>query len=549
MYVAKLTVNEKVNFFMSIRFIAIFFFCIGLGFYPYTLLSQTFQKIYHHPGWEWSGYISKCRDGKFIGCGVNAPTSDVVNEKINLFKLDANYNLEWSKLYTADSNNFARSVMETGDGGYIITGGSKTQSFGDHDFFLLKTDSIGETEWMKIYGSNQDETGDPILSTLDGGYLMAGRKRVDSIGIFFYIIKSDANGDTLWTNCMGEGSDDMNGILEVGSGYLFTGFSGTINPGFQSGILLKLGFNGDTLWSKNYRLDSDIPIPVNTINGFNDVKKTSDNGFILTGNYGSFGTSEVVLMKTDTNGNPLWVKKYDSPGPDAGITVEETEDGGIILQGFNYVNNKRSVFLIKTNKNGDLLWSKTYGGSYYMNARSLVKTPDKGFLIAVEYWPDNNSTEEYFFIKADSLGNAGSCEVNPGEFIMSVPSINFKSGGPKIRSDSIFIKDITAFTMAVPMIYNDSSVCANVGIPEIQLKNSEFDLYPNPASKEIFLKGNLPLPVDISFFDVTGRKIFSEKLKSIEQAIPVSELSNGIYIYEIRSNSGIFRGRLEVDKN
>jgi len=166
--------------------------------------------------------------------------------------------------------------------------------------------------FQKTYGGGLNDLGWAVEQTNDGGYIVAGSAESFGAGAAdFYLIKTDANGDTLWTRTYGGGGDDFGRAVE----------------------------------------------------------QTTDGGYIVAGYTTSFGAGveDVYLIKTDTNGDTLWTKTYGGAGDDRGWAVEQTTDGGYIVAGgtLSFGAGGNDVYLIKTDANGDTLWTRTYGGSSF----------------------------------------------------------------------------------------------------------------------------------------------------------------------------------------
>jgi hypothetical protein len=91
-----------------------------------------------------------------------------------ILKLDTVGDTIWTRNYGGSERDYGRSVQQTNDGGYIIAGDTKSFGAGDYDIYLIKTDGNGDSIWTKTYGGLNNDCGYSIQQTSDGGYIVAG---------------------------------------------------------------------------------------------------------------------------------------------------------------------------------------------------------------------------------------------------------------------------------------------------------------------------------------------------------------------------------------
>lgn len=286
-----------------------------------------------------------------------------------LIKTDADGDTLWTKSLIGNGH----SIQQTSDGGYIITGDLNS------DVLLVKTDANGDTLWTKIFNGHGhippiNDWGNSIDATSDGGYVIAGRTRSAS---FFdgsiWLIKTNANGDSLWSKSFGDG--DGSSVKQTSDGgYIIAGY--TLSSGADV-RLIKTDNNGDTLWTKTFGGDS--------LDYGNSVQRTTDGGYVATGFTASFGSggSDVWLIKTDDNGDTMWTKTFGGSLGENGNSVQQTFDGGYIITGYtrSFGAGNSDVWIIKTNANGDTMWTKTIGDSLSDGGVSVQQTYDSGYII------------------------------------------------------------------------------------------------------------------------------------------------------------------------
>ncbi|MBK7377902.1 MAG: hypothetical protein IPJ03_02680 [Ignavibacteriales bacterium] len=143
-----------------------------------------------------------------------------------LFKSVFAQEILWKKnfgLNTAD--DFGRSVIETSDGGIAIVGYTGSFGAGGNDLWLIKTNAGGDTLWTKTYGGTNEDFGYSIKQTNDGGFIIGGATYSYGVGgADFYLIRTDSPGDTLWTKTFGGVNDDFClGLDIIDNGYILAG--------------------------------------------------------------------------------------------------------------------------------------------------------------------------------------------------------------------------------------------------------------------------------------------------------------------------------------
>jgi hypothetical protein len=132
--------------------------------------------------------VQQTSDGGYIVAGY-------AGGDILLIKTDANGNVQWAKTYGGTHDGWALSVQQTSDGGYILAGYTGSFTAG-YDIFLIKTDANGNIQWAKTYGGTGADYAYSVQQTSDGGYIVAGgTSSFGAGGDNFFLIKTDANGN------------------------------------------------------------------------------------------------------------------------------------------------------------------------------------------------------------------------------------------------------------------------------------------------------------------------------------------------------------------
>lgn len=311
----------------------------------------------------------------------------------------------WTRTYGGAEGDNGYSVQQTSDGGYIIVGETSSFGGGAIDVYLVKTDGNGDTLWTRAIGDTGYDMGYSVEQTSDGGYIVAGVTTSFGAGRRdIYLVKTGANGDTSWTKTCGDRNDDSGSLVRqtMNGEYLLVGTTYSFGNGAADVYFLRIDVNGDTVWTKTYGgTDSEA--------GW-WFQKTSDGGYVIVGQTMSFGSGDkdVYLVKTDENGEALWTRAYGGPGDDRGYWVGQTPDEGYLVAGWttSFGAGGLDIYVIKTDANGDTLWTKTHGGSSDDVGKSLVLTPDGGYLIAGYTSSFGQGGFDVYLFRADANGDS-----------------------------------------------------------------------------------------------------------------------------------------------
>ncbi len=178
------------------------------------LWDVTFGGYYEDRGYD----IVECSDGGFAVLGYTY-SSSTRSYDLWLIRTDASGNLLWSKTYGSDRFETSRGLVECAGGGFAITGTKYTAS-SSGDIWLLRTDATGNLLWDEFYGGSDWENSDDLIECSDGGFAITGETRsYGSGGLDLWVIRTNNLGECLWTKSYGGVSSDYSGgIVEVGAG-------------------------------------------------------------------------------------------------------------------------------------------------------------------------------------------------------------------------------------------------------------------------------------------------------------------------------------------
>lgn len=338
--------------------------------------------------------VKKTSDGGFVILGFTQSMDGDVTTKNNesydvwVLKYNQDIQLEWSKTFGGTNDERGNDIIQTQDGGYAIIGhtysidGDVSNNNGQEDFWVLKLDNQGQLQWEKTFGYSGIDTGLSILQTNDSGYFITG------------ILDVTASG--------GEGNSRNSQTLHAGGDYW----------------ALKLNSSGEVQWSKYYGgLFTDSAF---------DAIQTNDNNFIIVGSSDSDdtdisnnkGSYDFWIVKISNTGTLLWEKSFGSTEIDEARAIIASQDGNYFILGdtrgqdTDVTSNfgAADVWMIKISPEGEILSEKTYGGEDFDVGRAIAKTNDNGFVIcgssrsASGNLTSNNGQNDAWIFKVDQSG-------------------------------------------------------------------------------------------------------------------------------------------------
>jgi hypothetical protein len=425
--------------------------------------------------------------------------------------------VKFAKTYGGTGYDYAYSVQQTSDGGYIVAGYMGSFS---GVASLIKVDANGNIIWAKgiAYGMPKS-----VQQTSDGGYIVAGYTGADA-----FLIKTDANGNLQWAGYIGTtGSDNAYSVQQTSDGgYIVTGFLG-LSPAYPV-FLVKTYANGNLQWYRIYRLTGSV--------GFaTSVQQTSDGGYIVAGNINN-ATWDFFLIKTDALGYLQWAKIYNSGGEDWAYSVKQTSDGGYIVAS----SAGGDAFLIKTDASGNVQWAKTYGGTGYDQASSVQQTSDGGYIVAGYTNSFGAGYDDIFLIKTDANGNIGSCGI-------------VKDTSPIVNNASFYVNSSYISSLSLT-IYGLSSTAVTSLIPTVTAPCPLSDDNELGISESCQIASGLITPYkggikvsESGEFEVKVYNVSGIMVKSVKGKNEIKfELSRGVYFVEVVSGGKVIREKVVI---
>jgi hypothetical protein len=364
---------------------------------------KTIENHWGKKGFDGAFCIAASNDGGYIISGLTKSQGDPVGDII-VIKTGAHGDTLWTMKYGGPKLEGGNSAMQTSDGGYMISG--HTEDFGakDCDAFLMKLDKNGNHEWFKVYGGDSDDISECVVELPGEGYVFSGITASYGNGptsgnCHMYFVKTDTKGNTIWERHYGGAGVEYSYSIAktAGGGFLATGFSTSWGKGEDDGWLLKLNETGDTIWTRLYKSGGGIR--------FFQILPTLDGGFMMSGyTYPEKGDkSHGLIVKLDKDGKELWQKTYGGSTEDVALNgVAQLPNGSFIFTGISRKTDpKGNVYILNTDADGNKISDEVYGGSNsYANAIAVQGNNSYMTVGSTAKWGD--ATGDLYYMEMDN---------------------------------------------------------------------------------------------------------------------------------------------------
>ncbi|HFA51125.1 MAG TPA: T9SS type A sorting domain-containing protein [Bacteroidetes bacterium] len=264
--------------------------------------------------------------------------------------------IAFARTYGGTDYDDARGVVATQDGCFVFTGLNKSGEDPEGDMYLTKINAAGAVLWERFYGQREEDGGNFLLSTADGGFLISGHI-VQGIGdeCDGYLVRTDADGNELWHLFVGSALDEIcHGAVE-----------------------------------------------------------TEDGSFFLTGRIEEAPHShqfDVMLCKVSANGQLVFLKRMAGTESEYGFKINEAADGNLLIAGYTYeAASGEDFYVLKCDREGNLLWENRFGTNQHDRAYGLMPLPQGGCLL-VGGTASKPYKEEYETMCFAKIGEEGILE-------------------------------------------------------------------------------------------------------------------------------------------
>lgn len=475
--------------------------------------------------------------------------------------------IAWEKSYGGSKFDLPSSIFQTADNGYVIAGsstsddGDLTMNYGSQDYWIVKISSNGLLEWQKSLGGSRGDTAECIIQTSDGGYIVSGFTSSSNGDVTFnhgasdvWVVKLDIDGNIKWENSYG-GTSSENGkniIQTLDGGYIIAASSSSNdgdvskNNGGADYWIIKISNTGLIEWEKNYGgLGNDTPYRILQLadSSYIVAGTTTSNDGDVSFNHGGY---DYWIVKLSPNGTMEWEKTFGGSSEDILKSIDFTQDGGFILAGnsksldgdvsINY--GARDFWIVKISESGNLQWEKSYGGTSEELLSNIEQTPNgdyiiSGFTGSIDgHVSNNHGGFDYWIVRTNSSGSIiwTKCYGGSNSDMLVDSTLTFDNSIALCgRSESI-----------------DGDVSENKGGADywiVKLESNildiyEFDkhsiVYPNPVSETLKINSKVPVK-RIIVYNSLGQQVFLKAVNNSNFEINLSSLPEGTYFAKIIS--------------
>lgn len=321
---------------------------------------------------------------------------------------------EWVKSYNGPANgsDVARALAVDGDGNVYVTGYSCGSESGC-DYTTTKYDTNGNQLWVRTYigpgssGENNDVAIDIALDNAGNAYVTGASSSSDSWASDYVTIKYDSNGNELWVmrhNNYWNTNDSAAAIAVDGNGNVYvTGTRVGTGMAYTDYVTIKYDTNGIKRWERIYNgpvWGSDYPA---------DIAVDSGGNVYVTGRSQGFTSYwEYATVKYDTNGNQLWVRRYNGSYRNGAQAIALDSSGNVYVTGYSRDDYRNKDYVtLKYDTNGTQLWEKRYNSpEWKSDYASAIAVDNNGNVFVTGYSNATySSSAEYGTIKYDTNGN------------------------------------------------------------------------------------------------------------------------------------------------
>ena len=452
--------------------------------------------------------------------------------------------ITFTRTYSKGYYHDARSIVATRDGGFVFTGLLKSDADADGTMYLTKVNAAGAELWTRYYLRPEEDGGNHVLATRDGGFLITGHTAL-SYGVLCdgFVVKTDANGNEQWRSFVGGVYDDVcDAAVELPDGSFLVAGRGeeSTSSGFHM-LLARLNPLGVVQYQRF--------IPTRTPSVAYAMCWAADGNLFLAGySYSlSGGRDQMLLVKCTPAGEMLWSREWGSELHQRANAVVPMPDGGCFVAGGanDEAGTYRQMLAGRFSASGELVASGQVmagNGLGYLYAASVA--PDGGLAVAGSWRRDETSPGVPFYAVLNGELAVQHWQTVPlptdcrTRCIAAMPAGGFLLAGNEFLGNEkadIFLAALPGDAAALSA--RDVSDPGNL-------------LFPNPFHDFTYIKTGAPgqsKHLELSTPD--GRTLRRLNFDADEYILQRDDLPAGMYLLTVRAASGalLYSGKLSVE--
>jgi PKD repeat protein/ribosomal protein L40E len=298
--------------------------------------NKLWDKTYGGTGSDYAYSLIQTSDGGYAMAGATLPIAGTSN--LWLVKTNSGGGQEILAEFGGSAADVGYSLVQTSDGGYALAGYTYSYGSGGADMYLVKTSAAGGLQWYNVFGDTGNDYARSIVQTSDGGYAMAGNTAsYGAGGDDLYLITTTTSG--LWQQARwlgGSYNDNAYSLIQTSDGgYATAGYTSSYGAGAYDMWLVK--------WDEDAYLEWNVTYGGGNIENARSLVQTSDGGYAMAGNTASYGAggTDFWLVKVPADEPPSTVDDYNDvwSTTDFTITLTATDDFTDVLYSFYKIND------------------------------------------------------------------------------------------------------------------------------------------------------------------------------------------------------------------
>ncbi len=482
---------------------------------------STFQKVLPGAVTTWGTCAKRSSEGNLTFCTWSSDQFSTSDRDIILISLDAQGDTLWTRSFGGPYDDQSFSLITTSDGGYLIAGTTNTTEASNGPFraCLIRTNAQGDSIWTKSFSGLAYALA--LTECDDGGFIVLGWQGAFGLSM----LRFDDQGELMWSRYYDRHfPPDFDRqiasfcITRSSDNNYFVG--GSTEGGAM--FLSKMDPSGAVTWARVTSLDGEVK----------QVEATPNGGVILFG----YLLAEVapgwdgVLAEMDSLGNTLWSKRYDSSEIDGFNSGIRLSDSGFSMIGSTQgVDPYWDAHILKTDSTGEVVLSRTFDGGAGEVGRNIVEASDGGCFI-LSNSSSFGSISSMWVIKTDSTG-FGDCFQDSVTTVVTDVDLGWADFQLESFS-STYMEYSTGF--GVHRGTTISPLCP-VGVNEQESEEPTVRLSPNPAHHQftVAIGSTDNQKSEVETFNALGVRVMSSKVTASQIAIDGSSLPRGIYLVKV----------------